>query len=331
MTALLSFLLLLYITAPIFATGQPETPWERTVPHTPVPREVPAPAPSPPPPPPEPLHLSIIPGFAEAEYHGYWTALGGAMERAVADNHSWRQRWALHLEYPKESHENEVDRQIAMVEEAIHRNPHGIVIVPLDAAALAPHLTRAREEGITVLIPPINHAHGGIVAGEMIGSPHPNEPVVVIGMNLPTRDDRASGVRGVLGTSADIAYPMPSDEEAAYDLMWDLLSPPREAQAVIALDYFTGRAAVRALIDLGKAGSVTTIVFDPFPPLQEYMESGIIDGTVVDPIDQIATSLVRELLTSRNESDVSPAVPVLIRREDIHHREHDHLLRPYRQ
>lgn len=253
------------------------------------------------------------------------------MERAVTDNHSWRQRWVLHIEYPHENHENEVDRQIAMVEEAIHRNPRGIVIAPLDAAALAPHLTRARELGITVLIPPVNHLHGGVLAGELIGSMHQNEPVVVMGINLPTRDHRADGIRGALRASADIVYPTPTDGDAAYDHLWDLLSPPREAAAIIALDYFTGLAAVRALNDLGKTGSVTTIVFDPFPPLQGYMESGIIHAAVVDPIDQIGTALVRELLTSNNDSGASPAAPVLIRREHVHQPEQESLLRRYSQ
>jgi ribose transport system substrate-binding protein len=334
MNRLILVFLLLGSTVPLFATGQPETPWERSAPQPELPREIPEAAPDPsaptPPPPPEPLYVSIIPGYAQEDYLLYWTALGAAMERAVAQHDSWRRRWVLQLELPAESHENAVDRQIVMVEEAINRNPHGIVIVPLDAAALAPHLARAQERGIPVLIPEVQHASGGTLAGDLVRSLHPNEPVVVVGIRQhPHREDRLHGVREALGSSADIAYPNAADTEEVYDFMWDLLSPPREATAVIALDYFAGRATVRALEDMGLAGTVTTIVFDPFPPILDYKDEGVIHGTVVDPLDRIGFSLVQQLLAPESGGNTSPESPVLVRRDEMYHREQELLLQRY--
>jgi ribose transport system substrate-binding protein len=204
--------------------------------------------------------------------------------------------------------EDDREAQIAVVEDFITRGVSGIVLAPLDDAALRAPVTNAVRSGIPVVIidsglksddyvsfVATDNYRGGRLAGEHMAKLLGGKGRVVM---LRYQEGSASTMnreRGFLDAVAE----HPGIEvvsanqyggattESAYQASENLLAPLKSADGTLLIDGIfcpnesTTFGMLRALQDAGLAGKVRFIGFDSSIKLVEALRKGEIDALVV--------------------------------------------------
>jgi ribose transport system substrate-binding protein len=204
--------------------------------------------------------------------------------------------------------EDDREAQISVVEDFISRRVAGIVLAPLDDAALRAPVAGAMHAGMPVVIidsdlqgneyvsfVATDNFLGGQLAGKkMIELLKGKGKVVMLryqeGSASTTK--REAGFLAAIATAPGIAVISASQfggatTETAYKASENLLAPLREQGGKLSVDgIFTPNESttfgmLRALQDAGLAGSVTFLGFDSSTKLIEALQKGELNGLVL--------------------------------------------------
>ncbi|MEP3048172.1 MAG: ABC transporter substrate-binding protein [Roseibium sp.] len=200
--------------------------------------------------------------------------------------------------------ESAVADQVNLVENAVNRGVAGIVLAPSDPEALVPAVKKAFEAQIPVVIidsgladngkdyfqaflSTDNCAAGELVADKMISEVGTEGKVAVMSY--------VAGVGSEIGrvgcfierikekSKIEIVGPLYSQSQMATALnqTTDLLAANSDLVGIFGANEPTAIGMGRALVQAGKAGSVTALGFDGNADLQDFVRDGTLVGTAV--------------------------------------------------
>jgi ribose transport system substrate-binding protein len=251
---------------------------------------------------PDRLTIAVIP---KGTSHVFWQSIHAGARRAGSE-------LGVDIVWRGPLREDERDSQIAEVENAISRGVSGIVLAPLDEAALAPPVAAAVRGGIPVVIidsglksdqyvsfVATDNEVGGRLGGEQLARVLGGKGRVVMlryaeGSESTIR--REAGFLQAMKANPGIQVVSENqyggaDVEGAYKKGEALLSRFKNADGSLAIDGIfcpnesTTFAMLRVLQDNGWAGKVRFVGFDASDNLAKALRDGHIDGLVLqDPL-----------------------------------------------
>lgn len=200
--------------------------------------------------------------------------------------------------------ENDIEKQILIVEEAIEDKVDAIVLAATDYYRLANVVEKAVDNGIPVVaidsnvnsdkvstFVGTNSNEAAIMAAErlvkLIGG-RGKVAVVSFVKETSTAKEREYGALQVLGSNKNIdivdkVYTL-SDEIIAKEEVMKLLNENPDIDGIIALNGPSSTGAARAVEELGFAGKVKVVAFDNTQEEIDYLEDDALQATVIqDP------------------------------------------------
>ena len=254
--------------------------------------------------------------------------------------------------------EDDREAQISVVEDFVSRKVSGIVLAPLDDAALRAPVSGAMSAGIPVVIidsdlqgddytsfvATDNYLGGQLAGKRMIDLLHGRGKVAMLryqeGSASTTK--REQGFLDALAAAPGITVVSSSQyggatTESSYRASENLLSPLKSAQRRLSIEgIFTPNESttfgmLRALQDGGIAGSVVFLGFDSSPKLVEGLEKGEIQGLVLQNPFRMGyvgvTTMVSRLSGKAVERKIDTGV-TMVTQENMNQPEIRELLRP---
>ncbi|WP_298813131.1 ABC transporter substrate-binding protein [uncultured Roseibium sp.] len=239
--------------------------------------------------------------------------------------------------------ESAVADQVNLVENAVNRGVKGIVLAPSDPEALVPAVKKAFEAQIPVVIidsglaengkdyfqaflSTDNCAAGQLVADKMISEVGKEGKVAVMSY--------VAGVGSEVGrvgcfieqinekSSIEIVGPYYSQSQMATALnqTTDVLAANSDLVGIFGANEPTAIGMGRAIVQAGKAGSITALGFDGNADLQDFVKDGTLAGTAVQGSFQMGELGVQAVLKLLNGEEVPSFIDtgvVLATKENI--------------
>jgi ribose transport system substrate-binding protein len=251
---------------------------------------------------PDRMTIAVIP---KGTSHVFWQSIHAGARRAGSE-------LGVDIVWRGPLREDERDSQIAEVENAVSRGVSGIVLAPLDEAALAAPVAASMRGGIPVVIidsglksdqyvsfVATDNEVGGRLGGEQLAKALEGKGKVVLlryaeGSESTIR--REEGFLAAMKANSGIEVVSSNqyggaDVEGAYKKGETLLSRFKSADGALGIDGIfcpnesTTFAMMRVLQDNGWAGKVRFVGFDASDNLVKGLRDGHIDGLVVqDPM-----------------------------------------------
>jgi len=249
------------------------------------------------------LTIAVIP---KGTSHVFWQSIHAGAEKAARETGSaiiWR----------GPLREDDRDSQVSEVEGFVSRGVSGIVLAPLDEAALAPPVADAARRGIPVVVidsglkgtafvsfVATDNRKGGRLAGEhLTGLLQDTGKIVVLRYaegsesTLQREEGFLEAVAARKGLEVLSANQYGgADVEGAYKQSETLLSRFKRPDGSLAVDGIftpnesTTLAMLRVLEDNGWAGKVKFVGFDASDSLVKGLSDGHVDGLVLqDPVN----------------------------------------------
>jgi len=245
--------------------------------------------------------IAVIP---KGTTHEFWKSVHAGAEKAS-------QETGVKVIWKGPLREDDREDQIKVVESFINMRVKGIVLAPLDDAALVPVVTDAIRMPIPVVafdsgiktdaivsFVATDNARGGMLAAEHLVKLVGGKGKLVMLRYAEGSASTAERERGFLeaaGSHAGIEVVSSNQyggvtTESAFKVSENLLSAYKDAgglaiQGIFCPNESTAFGMLRALQDGGFAGKVRFVGFDSSPKMVEAMSKGHMDATVVqDPI-----------------------------------------------
>lgn len=292
--------------------------------------------------------IAVIP---KGTSHVFWQSIHAGAEKAAREVGAtiiWR----------GPLREDDRTSQVSEVEGFISRGVAGIVLAPLDEAALAPPVAEAKQRGIPVVVidsglkgsdyisfVATDNRKGGRLAGDHVaGLLHDTGKVVMLRYAEGSEStlQREAGFLEAIGSRKGIEVLSSNqyggaDVEGAYKKSEALLSRYKGADGSLGVDGIftpnesTSLAMLRVLEDNGWAGKVKFVGFDASDTLVKGLSDAHIDGLVLqDPVNMgylgvktMAAHLRGEKVEARVDTGVR-----LITREQMNDPDAKELLHP---
>lgn len=283
------------------------------------------------------LTIAVIP---KGTTHAFWQSIhAGALKAAQELNVDvvWRGPFR----------EDDRDAQVAEVENAVGRGVSGIVVAPLDEAALVAPLSAAMRQKIPVVIfdsglrgddyvsfVATDNVEGGRIGGERMVKLLNGKGRVIVLRYAEGHDSTGKREEGFLQAMATAAPGIEvissnqyggADVEGAYKKSEALLTQYKRPDGSLNVDGIfcanesTSFAMLRVLADNGWAGKVRFIGFDASDNLVKGLRQGTVDGLVVqDPVNMgylSVKTMVSHLKGEKVERRINTAVRVIGRDE----------------
>jgi ribose transport system substrate-binding protein len=233
----------------------------------------------------------------------------------------------------------DVNAQIAAFDQAIAKDPEGIVVFGVDPA-LIPEINKATEAGIPVVtilgdLPTServafvgSHQYdlgyvGGLHVAEALGG----EGKVAI-LSIPGTqmfDDREAGFRAAFAGYPGIEVVQVGDTKAdtatAVSVAKDILTANPDLAAFVGTDSTGGIGAATAVSEAGKTGEVLTVAMDRNSDVLQAIQDGTLTGTVAQDDAAMAFWALQTLynynhnqapLTTDNAAANAPSGPTTV-------------------
>jgi ribose transport system substrate-binding protein len=243
----------------------------------------------------KPKRLGPIAVIPKGTTHSFWNAVLAGAQKAAKENN-------VEIFWSGPDREGDRERQVQIVEDFIVKKVSGIVLAPTDARALVPVVERAGAANIPVVIidsdletdkrisfvATDNHA-GGALAATHIAKLLGGKGKVAVIKYMPGSASTTARENGFIETMkrgfpkielAEDRYGMDT-VETALSAAEDVLTRHKDLDALFACNESTSVGALRALESQGRAGAVKMVGFDAADALIKGLESGRIDGLVV--------------------------------------------------
>lgn len=289
----------------------------------------------------------IAVGKASTEGIAFWYSIAEGMAAAANE-------FKVTVDYRSPVDESEVDRQIAIVYEAIAEKPDAIILAALDADRLVEPARAARAAGITVVMvdsaladvdksPQQSFiATNNVLAGQQLGElvlqrVRPGAQILVVSPS--TRGDsligRETGVRAVIEDAFDVLPTLDTGGQLSDDIYHQVsqaLTEHPEIKAVVCLNEYTTAGSARAIRGLSLTGKVTLVGFDSSEELIDYLEEGLLSAVVIQrPFNMGYLSVARtiDLLNGRTIECFYDTGSIVITKDNIYTGENQKLLFPF--
>lgn len=289
------------------------------------------------------LTIAVIPMGAT---HNFWKSIHAGALMAASELGNVDILWKSGLK------EDDRDSQIKVVEDMVTRKVNGIVLAPLDNAALRPSVNDAVRNGIPVVIVDsdlktdkyvsfiaTDNYVGGTKAGELMAKLLSGKGRIVMLRNNEGSASTMSREQGFLDTvkkypGIEVASANQyggATTETAYKASENLLAPFRKPGGGLGLDGIfcpnesTTFGMLRALQDNQWAGKVTYVGFDSSAMLIRALESKELNGLILqDPmkmgylgVKTLAAHLRGEQVQKRIDTGATVATPENMNQPEI--------------
>jgi len=244
-----------------------------------------------------PITIAVIP---KGTTHEFWKSIHAGAIKAARE-------LKIEIIWKGPLKEDDREGQITVVEDMVRRGVKGIVLAPLDDAALEAPVAAAKHAGIPTIIidsglkgtdfvsfVATDNFKGGALAGEHLGKLLHGKGRVAM---LKYQEGSASTTQREQGFLAAIKKFPGIDvvsanqyggatTESAYAASENLLAPLKSAKGLSIQGIFTPNESttfgmLRALQDGGYAGKVRFVGFDSSAKLVEALRTGALDATVL--------------------------------------------------
>lgn len=239
--------------------------------------------------------------------------------------------------------ESAVADQVNLVENAINRGVSAIVLAPSDPDALTPVVKRAYESGIPVAIidsalgdsakgtyqaflSTDNKAAGETAAKLMIDSVGQTGKVAVMSYvaGVGSEIGRVGGFIDYLKANSklEVVGPFYSQSQMAMALnqTTDILAANGDLVGIYGANEPTAVGMGRALVQAGKAGSLTAIGFDGNADLQAFVRDGTLKATAVQgsfQMDELGVQAMLDILDGKTVEPFIDTGVVMVTKENI--------------
>lgn len=269
------------------------------------------------------ITVAFIPGISSDPFFR-------AMEIAA---HEEADALGINLIWQGSAQEYSPQSQIPFVDAALAEDIQGLVLVPTDADALQPAVTKATELGIPVVTvdttvadqsPLVSHItgdnlNGGMLAAETMQELTGGGKVLIISAS-PTNTTGTQRAQGFEDAAADLpdlqllptqyAYSQPT--EATTILNTTLLEHP-DLAGVFALDGQSCTGAIAALKNSDAVGTVKLVCYDAYSNQVAELEAGTISALIAqDPAQEarLALQYIYAVITGEGADQVEKTVVI---------------------
>ena len=294
------------------------------------------------------ITIAVIP---KGTTHEFWKSIHAGAEQAAEE-------LGVEVIWKGPMKEDDRDAQISVVEDFISRGVSGIVLAPLDEAALRAPVGNARRAGIPVVIIDsdlkgedyvsfiaTDNYNGGRLAGERLAELLGGKGRVIMlryQEGSASTANREKGFLDAIATAKGIVVKSSSQyggptTETSYRSSENLLAPFKNTAGTLEVDGIfcpnesTTFGMLRALQDGGFAGKVRFVGFDSSTKLVEALGGGQLDGLVVQAPMKMGylglRTMVRHLKGEQVEKRIDTGV-TLITPANMNQPENVQLLRP---
>jgi len=295
-----------------------------------------------------PTEVAVIP---KGTTHEFWKSIhAGAIKAAREDT--------IEVIWKGPLKEDDREAQISVVEDFISRGVSGIVLAPLDDAALRQPVTNAARAGIPVVIidsdlkgsdfvsfVATDNYRGGTLAGEYLARVLNGKGSVVMlryQEGSASTTNREQGFLDAIAKSPGIRIVSQNQyagatTETAYRAGENMLAPLKTTGGALSVDaIFTPNESstfgmLRALQDGGFAGKVHFVGFDSSPKLVEALKRGHIDALVMQNPFRMGYLGVKTMVAHLRGRPVEKRIDtgaILVTRENMEQPEIHSLLQP---
>lgn len=280
------------------------------------------------------INIAVIP---KGTSHVFWQSVHAGARQAA-------QELSVDIVWRGPLREDDRDSQVAEVENAVARRVRGIVLAPLDEAALVAPVTSAIRSGVPVVIfdsglkgggfvsfVATDNDKGGELAGDHLAKVLGGKGKVILMRYAEGHDStrrredgflRGLGAHSGMEVLSSNQY-LGADVEGAYKRAETLLTRYKAADGTLAVDGVfapnesSAFAVMRVLQDNGWANKVKFIGFDASDGLLAGLRSGAIEALVVqDPVRMgylsVAT-MVKHLRGEKVEGRIDTGVHLVTR------------------
>ena len=240
------------------------------------------------------LTIAVLP---KGTTHVYWKSLQAGAEQAGRD-------LGVTIRYKGPMLEDDRSGQISLVQQFVSDGVSGIVLAPLDEAALLPPCQSAMAQKIPVVIidsrlngqvgkdfisfVATNNFQGGQMAGEeMAKLLHGKGKLVMLRYSAgsASTEDREKGFLDAISKHPDMTF-LVNDRYAgatvdkAFDQSMNLLDQLKAADGIFASNESATMGMLKALRENNLAGKVHFVGFDSSPQLIDALKAGDLDALV---------------------------------------------------
>ena len=290
-----------------------------------------------------PRQIAVIP---KGTTHEFWKAIHAGAETAAVD-------LGVEVIWKGPLREDDRDEQIKVVEDFITRGVDGIVLAPLDEAALVPAVKEAFGQGIPVVVidsdlswdgrvsyVATDNFEGGVLGARELGRLLDGKGTAML---LRYVEGSASTMRREAGFLETLAAEFPGVElvssnqhtgatmEGAYKTAENLLVKFPDVDAIFCPCEPVVQGTLRALQDVGRAGDVKLVGFDATPKLVEALRGDEIHALVVQNPVAMGVLGVKAVVDHLSGASVEPRIDTgvfLVTGENVDEPEIDRLLHP---
>ena len=242
--------------------------------------------------------------------NSFWRSVADGVETAAKDFDL-----EVAIEAPKD--ETMINAQIAMLRAAVAARPAAIILAASDYRLLVPGAHEAKERGIPLVCvdsfiesddADVKIGTDNVEAGKRCGqalarSVPPGSEVAIMSYvkGSSTAMGREEGAASVLKGSMSLLGTVYSGSEStvAFQQAEALLMQHPDLRGIAALNQPTVEGAARALVALGRSGSVALVGVDNSFEILKYVERGVIRDTIVQKpftMGYLAVKAARELI-----------------------------------
>ncbi len=227
--------------------------------------------------------------------------------------------------------ENDREKQIQSVEDAITHGIKALVLGPNDSKALVRPVEKAKESGIPVVIidsslesdnydsfAATDNVAGGADAARRLGAALNGRGKVILTcfiQNSASTDDRAKGFKETLAKEfpgielVAEQYTQGTVEDARQKTV-DMLTKHSDIDGLFAVNQPTSVGAYKAIQSQGLAGKVKFVGFDSDPVLLEGIEHGEVNSLIVQNPYEIGYTGVKTAVAILNGKSVEKLKPI---------------------
>ncbi len=238
------------------------------------------------------LTIAVIP---KGTTHVFWKAVHAGADKAG-------QETGAIISWQGPQKENDAAKQVEIVENAITNKVDGIVLAPLDKAALVPAINKAKAANIPLTIfdsaadtenyvsfVATDNVKGGEMAAERMGKLMNGKGTVAI---IPVQPNSASTMDREDGFEKAIKAKFPnmtvirsnygnSDRTQSLRVTEDVLTSHPEIAGIFGPNESSIVGALQAVKNRALVGKIKLVGFDSTKQLEESLESGDIDSLVI--------------------------------------------------
>jgi ribose transport system substrate-binding protein len=266
--------------------------------------------------------IAVIP---KGTTHVYWKAMQAGAEQAGKD-------LGVTIRYKGPMLEDDRSGQISLVQQFVSDGVSGIVLAPLDEAALLPASQSAMAAKIPVVVidsrlngavgtdfislVATNNRQGGQMAGAELSRILGNKGKIVMlrySAGSASTEDREAGFLDVIHSHPDMTMLVENryagaTVDKAFDASLNLLDQLKQADGIFASNESATMGMLKALRESNLTGKVHFIGFDATPQLIDALKAGDLDGLVAQNPKHMGYLAVQTCVNYLKGQKVQPSI-----------------------